>query len=1404
MNVTAFHCGPFANESERTAFEHLRSRIQSSLGASDDHWILLTNLTWSVTHQFQADEIDMIAIGPAGMRVIEVKHWSRRWVDEHPDLVDQEADRVTNKARKIGTTSRKAVPDLGRVDGVILLTRESPGTRELAGRIVRGVRFCTLREWREAVDFDATPTLRPQQVARLGRLLEPKSAVALDGSLRRFAGYVNLERRTPPTERFHRVYRGVHATRHDKVLVHLYDLSTSDDPRTETRAKREFETLHRLQLHLWAPRVLDSWQPARGYAGEMYFFTVTDPLAPSVEERATDASWNTAARLAFARAALGALDDLHGETLDNAPILHRNLTPLTVLVRHDNTPIFTGFEFSRLPFEQSVASMGPPSGEWPPSTAPEVRAQGLHAADARSDWYALCASLRILFEDRDDETCRSALEVLASGMSDDPGRRSEPSVLDARFSALLGESRPAPPPPPARFWTEDQIVPFRGGHYRVVERLGSGGVGTTFKVVQLDRTRKQELGTYVAKVCHDEEAGRRAVNAYRLARSHLQHQAVSGIFEVASEWRENEFTALMRWVEGSPLRDFRGVLPLLVDDLDERSADALARFWLRTMCEALDVLHSNGLVHGDVNPGNLIVSGRDLVLTDYDFVGRIGEPIAAPGAMLYCAPSFQTGRAASPSDDLYALAASFFHVIFDHEPFRCAATGAPAKEHGLNWEAVEAGQREEYPTVATFLDRATEPDADRRFQSAAGALAALAKPPEAPTPPDRPLVPVPSEAEPQLVPGPSSVPVPSPGGPTPIEAPNPRAVRRTERVEWLRGLLQSYPGSRWGNQETRGLDSAFAEQTYVETALEQALHDDVRARRVRLVVLCGNAGDGKTALLQHLAGRFGLERLASSERVLEGKTDDGLCVRMNLDGSASWRGRSANDLLDEFLAPFREGPPAEDVAHLLAINDGRLLEWIENVEKREHETALTRVLSETLQRVQQDRWTSASAAATGDEDDENACESGEDAPHVRFINLNQRSLVGGVTADGTDIETSFLERLVDHLYGGDRAAAIWAPCATCSAQDRCNVFQANRLFGPPGLPGSAVAEARSRARERLFEALQAVHLRGETHVTMRELRAALVYILFGIHFCDDYHEGAVSTPVRSWSSVRSRTDTESGTAPHPLPYWNRAFDPRSPRRQGGVLADLARFDPALDAHPQIDRHLMRPTGAGAPRGGPRYPGSSLASARRRAYFEWLERDIESLAGDPHALELARGRHLRRFRMLPVDEGERSAACRALCAGIARLATLPPRAYERPGVVPLRITPRTPTETAFWIEKPANRFRLEADLPSAPAGLDRLHRQAILVYRYGDGRMERLRLGAELFHLLLELSEGYQLGDASTDDTFAHLSIFVQRLEREDDRRMLAWNPMRDDTIHEMAAEGGSDDGPQRLVIRPLA
>jgi hypothetical protein len=90
MQVTVFPCAPPVSESELKALEHLRNRLQSIGGAGQ--WVLLTNLAFSVTHHLQSDEIDVIVIGPPGVRVIEVKHWGSQWMDSHADLVEQEAD----------------------------------------------------------------------------------------------------------------------------------------------------------------------------------------------------------------------------------------------------------------------------------------------------------------------------------------------------------------------------------------------------------------------------------------------------------------------------------------------------------------------------------------------------------------------------------------------------------------------------------------------------------------------------------------------------------------------------------------------------------------------------------------------------------------------------------------------------------------------------------------------------------------------------------------------------------------------------------------------------------------------------------------------------------------------------------------------------------------------------------------------------------------------------------------------------------------------------------------------------------------------------------------------------------------------------------------------------------------
>ena len=1094
---------------------------------TEGKWVLLTNLTLSVTNQRQSDEIDIVAIGPPGVRVIEVKHWT----DRHRHLAEPAADLLNMKARRVRGKLGRVLPEDGYVDSAVLITQPPSKAARLLGRgKIRGVPFYSLaKDWQKALGLDRRESLTPEQIGAAARRLQPRRLVGPDGSLREFSSYVNLELLTPPGSTFHRVYRGVHSARQDRLLLHLYDFSSGEGTNLETIARREFDALHRLQRYSWAPRIYDSFQDAPNYPAEMSFFSVVDREAPNIAQRHEDGSWGVLARLDFARSAVRALEELHGAGEDEQPMLHRNLSPETILVKHDNSPVLTGFEQAKIPSDVTLAIDGVEDGEWAHVVSPEIRSGGLGAASAQSDVYSLCSSLQILFpSENGDWQSKGAAKALAGGLAVAPDDRAQLAELDRKLTELLGEQLPPAPAPPVRYWTEGQVVPFRGCEYRIVTRLGSGGVGTAFKVVELDRDTEEEVGTFVGKVAHDAANGERARRSYQLAREPVsKHLGLASVFEVTTEWQENEFVALSTWIEGSALADFTGLIPLLAEENQENPQELAIR-WLRKMCAALDTMHRNGLAHGDVSPRNMILSGEDLVLTDYDCVARIGDPKRSVGATLYAPPVSETNGEVAPADDIHALAASFFHVLFDKEPF--ARYGERLQKEALNWEKAN---RDEYPELVEFFERAVHTDSEARLATVADALSTLSIPPSTDS-----RVHVKKRAGEGIDAPPSDAP----------------KERHPNEVPWLRQLLTSYPGSRWGNRETRGLDTEFATQTYVETELEGELFEDIVNRRVRLIILCGNAGDGKTAMLQHLAESLGMGRHDSSHRIVDEVIEGGPRVRMNLDGSAAFEGRSADEMLDDFLEPFRKGPPDEDIVHLLAINDGRLLEWID----RPPHTPLKSNLQDLLE--------ATSRESGGD--------SPEEESHIAFYHLNQRSHVGSVLANEKRIATGFLESLLDGLYGGDRARDTWEPCFRCSAQESCEVFRATKVFGPDGLPGVEPKPIRERARERLFSALQAVHFRGETHITVRELRTALVYILFGTHYCSDYHD-------RRAASERA--------------YWDRAFAPQSPRRQGEVLRELIHLDPALEAHPKIDSQLLRDT----PLRSHERPEEQLSSARRR-------------------------------------------------------------------------------------------------------------------------------------------------------------------------------------------------------------
>ena len=549
--------------------------------------------------------------------------------------------------------------------------------------------------------------------------------------------------------------------------------------------------------------------------------------------------------------------------------------------------------------------------------------------------------------------------------------------------------------------------------------------------------------------------------------------------------------------------------------------------------------------------------------------------------------------------------------------------------------------------------------------------------------------------------------------------------------------------------------SVFAHDTYVETELDRLLPAAIRAGDVSLVILCGNAGDGKTAFLQHLAAELGIKELPSERRVWDGVIE-GVRIKINLDGAAAWNGRSADELLDELFQPFHHGPPEPKRVHLVAVNDGRLMEWLESYESRyDGDTRLTRQITEALGR------------------------EGEGLdPHVRLIELNLRSLVGGIDDASGVISAEFIDRLCARFVGGDEAREIWKSCRSCSARTRCSIRVSAEMMGASA--DKTMLRQGTLLRRRLAAAFQAVHQRNEVHITARELKAALSYILFGIYACEDLHADIELRPHASGDF---------------------AFDPASPLRQGELLRELTRLDPALEAHARIDRYLRGHSAPDPAHGAPRYPEASLASARRRAYFEWSDDQIVWVGGDAFALCLNGGRHFFDFRDFPLLTANKQRAIRdAICRGLSRLEALPEIALRQEGMVPIRVVPRTPTETAFWVGKPLDRFTLEAEQFVAALGLETLHRYLTLSYRTVDGRTERLTISLELFSLLMDLAEGVQILDAFSDDVFANLGVFTQRLAQEDERSLHAWNPAAENHVYNIGIQHRA--AAQTIVLGP--
>jgi serine/threonine protein kinase len=261
------------------------------------------------------------------------------------------------------------------------------------------------------------------------------------------------------------------------------------------------------------------------------------------------------------------------------------------------------------------------------------------------------------------------------------------------------------------------------GRYRIDAPLGTGGMGTVFAGhdLRLDRPVAVKV---LREDLHRDAALRRRFEREARAAARLSHPHAVAIYDIGEDADHDTFIVMER-LSGRTLAD-----ELVDGPLDERRLRAIAVGVL----DALDAAHTEGIVHRDVKPGNiLLVDDDDVKIGDFGIATMLDASdtitVVPFGTPAYTAPERLRGFAATERSDLYSLAVVLYEAAAGERPFTGDGASAVA-------DAVVAGVHEPLarrrPDLSdVFVDtveRALATDPADRFASADEMRAALVAP----------------------------------------------------------------------------------------------------------------------------------------------------------------------------------------------------------------------------------------------------------------------------------------------------------------------------------------------------------------------------------------------------------------------------------------------------------------------------------------------------------------------------------------------------------------------------------------------------------------------------------------------------------------------------------------------------
>ncbi|MFH1833467.1 MAG: bifunctional serine/threonine-protein kinase/formylglycine-generating enzyme family protein, partial [bacterium] len=250
-------------------------------------------------------------------------------------------------------------------------------------------------------------------------------------------------------------------------------------------------------------------------------------------------------------------------------------------------------------------------------------------------------------------------------------------------------------------------------HYRILEKLGQGGMGVVYKAEDTHLNRRVAIKFLSPELSRQPEAKARFIHEAQAASS-LEHHNICTIHEIGQE--DDQLYVVMTCYEGQTLRDRMGRGRLKVQEAVEITIQ---------IAQGLTKAHHKGIIHRDIKPSNVFITGDGIVkiidfglakLADHTRVTRAGTTL---GTVAYMSPEQARGEDVDPRSDIWSLGVILYEMLSGRLPF------AGGHEQALIYAILNERPspiRQALPLVLVeverVLSRALQKDPCQRYPSA--------------------------------------------------------------------------------------------------------------------------------------------------------------------------------------------------------------------------------------------------------------------------------------------------------------------------------------------------------------------------------------------------------------------------------------------------------------------------------------------------------------------------------------------------------------------------------------------------------------------------------------------------------------------------------------------------------------